>query len=282
MAIHAPREIVETVVRSAGDKARLPVPRYLALAFLGGAYIALGALLSLVVGGGFPAMATRNPVWPKLLMGAVFPVGLMMVAIAGAELFTGNTAYFSAARYARRISPSGLLRNWALVYAGNFVGALFVAFLAYSSGVLAAEPWRSFAAHLGEVKTSADLMTVFWKGVACNWFVAVAMWQATAAKDVVGKVIGVWFPVMAFVTLGFEHCVANMFFLPVAMALGAPISPSDALLHNLLPATLGNIVGGGLLVGALYAFIYRPQDSMPPIRGLEELPEEAPVGIAGS
>lgn len=283
MAYNPPKEIVVNVVRSAGDKARIPIGRYLALAFLGGAYIALGGLLAVYVGGGLAGLGKENPAIPKLLMGAVFPVGLMMVAIAGAELFTGNTAYFSAAVSARKSSYRDLLKNWALVYAGNFVGALFVAWLAVQTGVLTAGPWKDFIGHLAETKTSAPFFAVLLKGVVCNWLVALAMWQAMAAKDVAGKVLGIWFPVMTFVTLGFEHCVANMFFIPAAMMAGAPISLGAFLLNNLLPATLGNILGGGLLVGALYAFAFRPQDEMPPVRGLEETPrEQIPVGLPGS
>lgn len=277
MSYQSPKEVVQAVVRAAGDKDRMPVGRYMALAFLGGAYIALGGLLALAVGGGIPGLAKENPGLPKLLMGAVFPVGLMMVAIAGGELFTGNTAYFSAAVQSRWLQPRQLLRNWALVYSGNFLGALFVAFLAATTGVLSTGNWHEFTVHLAELKTSAPFLTVFLKGIACNWFVAIAMWHAYAAKDIAGKVLGIWFPVMAFVTLGFEHCVANMFFIPAAMMLGAPITLGQFLIGNLLPATLGNIVGGGVLVGGLYAFAYRPQDDLPPVKGLEEEPARSLV-----
>lgn len=270
MAYNTPPEVVQAIVRNAGDKARLSTSRIWVLAFLGGAYIALGGLLALFLGGGVPAMANGNPALPKFFMGAVFPVGLMMVAISGAELFTGNTAYFSAAVSHGRVSLKDLARNWTLVYLGNFVGALFVAVLAVTTHVLGTAPWNAFLSHLAETKTSGDFLTVFMKGVGCNWFVALAMWQAAAAKDIVGKIFAIWFPVMAFVTLGFEHCVANMFFLPVAMMQGAPITLQALLVGNLLPATLGNIFGGAILVGGAYAYCYRPNPDLPPLRGLEE------------
>jgi formate/nitrite transporter len=280
MSYNPPKEIVPMVVRNAVDKDHIALPRLLALAFLGGAYIALAGLLAVFVAGGVPGLGAGNPVLPKLFMGAVFPLGLMLVAIAGAELFTGNTAYFSAAVLDGKLRVRDLLRNWGFVYVGNFVGALFVAaVLGVMTGVLAPEPWRGFLNHLAETKTSAPFLTVFCKAIGCNWLVALAMWQAYAAKDVAGKVFGIWFPIMAFVVLGFEHCVANMFFIPTAMMMGAPISMERFLVGNLLPATLGNIVGGGLLVGSFYWYAYRNVPSLPIPMDLQPTPDQERLGV---
>lgn len=257
MDFNSPKQIVAVVSKSAQIRSNNKISVTLVLAFLGGAYIALGGLLSVVVGGGFPAMSAVNPAMSKLLMGITFPIGLILVAIAGAELFTGSTAYFIPPVASRKLSIRDLLKNWGLVYFGNFIGAIFVAFfIAYLTGILSSSPWKEFIIDIAVKKTSAPFYKIFLKGMACNWFVALAMWLAYASNHISGKVIGIWFPIMSFVTLGFEHCVANMFFIPTGILLGASISPVEFLIQNLIPATLGNIVGGAFLVGGLYWFAY--------------------------
>ena len=257
MNFNSPKQIVEVVGLSAQARTNNSISTTLILAFLGGAYIALGGLLAIVIGGGVPGLAEGNPAVSKFLMGATFPVGLMLVAIAGGELFTGSTAYFIPPVVSGRLKVGQMLRNWGLVYLGNFVGALFVAyFVGYLTGTLTAEPWKEFTINIANVKTTAPFYKVFFKGMACNWFVALAMWLAYASNHISGKILGIWFPIMAFVAMGFEHCVANMFFIPSAMLLGAPISWSDFIVNNLIPATLGNIAGGSILVGLLYWYAY--------------------------
>lgn len=253
MNFNSPKQIVEVVGLSAHARSSNSITTTLILSFLGGAYIALGGLLAIVIGGGVPSLAEANPAISKLLMGITFPVGLMLVAVAGGELFTGSTAYFIPALFDKKVSIAEMLRNWGLVYAGNFVGALFVALvIGYLTGTTSAEPWKSFTINIATVKTSAPFLKVFFKGIACNWFVALAMWLAYASNHISGKIVGIWFPIMAFVAMGFEHCIANMFFIPSAMLLGAPISWTTFVVNNLIPATLGNIVGGSILVGFLY------------------------------
>lgn len=257
MNFNSPKQIVEVVGLSAQARTRNSTSTTLVLAFLGGAYIALGGLLAIVIGGGVPGISAENPGISKFLMGATFPVGLMLVAIAGGELFTGNTAYFIPPVASGRLKLAQMLRNWGLVYLGNFFGALFVAyFVGYLTGALTAEPWKEFTINIANVKTTAPFYKVFFKGMACNWFVAIAMWLAYASNHISGKILGIWFPIMAFVAMGFEHCIANMFFIPSAMLLGAPITWGDFIVNNLIPATLGNIAGGSILVGLLYWYAY--------------------------
>lgn len=258
MSYNTSKQIVEIVSEAAKTKASTSVPKTLVLAFMAGAYIAIGGLLSLMIAGGVPGLAAENPGLQKLLMGAAFPVGLMLCAIAGADLFTGNTAYFMPPVLSGKLPVWSMFRNWIIVYAGNFIGALFVAFfLAYLTGVLHSSPWIDTVYKIAEVKTTAPFYKVFLKGVGANWLVALAMWMAYAAKDTTGKMLGIWFPVMAFVTIGFEHSIANMFFIPVAIFNDAPILWSDFFINNLIPATLGNIAGGSLLVGLLYWYVYK-------------------------
>lgn len=257
MGYYTSKEIIHRVYDAAVMRANTPVNKTLALAFLAGAYISLGGLLAVIISGGSPGLEASNPGLQKFLMGAAFPIGLMLCAVAGADLFTGNTAYFIPPVLSKKLTVQDMLKNWTLVYVGNFVGAIFVAyFLTYQTDLLAKGPWLDAIYHLAEKKTSASFFKVFLKGVGANWFVALAMWMAYAGKDVISKLIGIWFPVMAFVTIGYEHSIANMFFIPTAIFYGSPVTWSQFIIDNLIPATLGNIAGGAILVGAFYWYIY--------------------------
>ena len=258
MAVKNPEELVKQAEIAALKRHNTSSLKTLILAFLAGSYIALGGLLSILVGGGMPEIALANPGISKFAMGAVFPLGLILCVIAGADLFTGNTAYFIPPLISRSLKFRDLLRNWSLVYIGNFVGALFIGYiLTYQAGVLNQYPWNESLINLAEAKVNLSFLTVFIKGIGANWLVALAVWLAFAAHDVTGKIIAIWFPVMAFVVMGFEHSVANMYFIPTAIFHGADISWSSFIFNNLIPATLGNIVGGSLLTGGIYALVYK-------------------------
>ncbi len=258
MNYYLPRELVARATDNAVLRTETSVSNTLILSFLAGAYIALGGLLAVMIGGGAPGITDGNPGIQKLLMGAVFPLGLIVCSIAGADLFTGNTAYFVPPVLSGRLKVHQMLRNWSLVYAGNFVGALFVAyFMAYLTGLFESSPWNESSFAIADAKIGNPFYKTFLKGVGANWLVALAMWLSFASKDVVGKIVAIWFPVMAFVAMGFEHSVANMFFIPVAMFYGAPVSWSEFFVSNLIPSTLGNIVGGGGMVGLLYWRVYK-------------------------
>lgn len=260
MSYNTPKQIVEIVSDVAKAKAATSTSKTLILAFLAGAYIAIGGLLAVIIGGGIPGIAAENPGIQKFLMGAAFPIGLMLCTIAGADLFTGNTAYFIPPVMDKKLSVFSLLRNWTLVYLGNFAGALFVAyFMVTLTGVFAKSPWLDSIYTIADVKTTAPFYKVLLKGVGANWLVALAMWFAYAAKDVTAKMLGIWFPVMAFVAIGYEHSIANMFFIPAAIFNGAPVTWTDFIINNLIPATLGNIIGGSFLVGFLYWLVYKEE-----------------------
>lgn len=256
-AFHSPAETVQVVNHTAEAKDKTPAKKLFVLALLAGGYIAMGSLLALIVGGAMPGLAQSNPGLQKFFFGAVFPLGLILCAVAGAELFTGNTAYFVPSVLSKRMSIKVPLKNWSIVYIGNFIGSLIVAyFLVYLTGALLNSPSVDSAINIAIAKTSNPFYKTFLKGIACNWMVALAMWLAYAAKDITGKILGIWFPVMAFVAMGFEHCVANMFFIPVAIFHGADITWMDFIVKNLIPATLGNIVGGALFVGTSYWYVF--------------------------
>ena len=259
-----------------------------ALGFLAGAYIAFGALLSEIVAGGLSSGTITSPdgaIWKialpaglvKLAAGAVFPVGLMLVVIAGAELFTGNCMFAPIASSAGSPAFKGLAVNWSIVYIANLIGSLFVAFLlAYKCGFFNAMPWAGWAATVANTKCGLDFTTAFLRGIGCNWLVCLAIWLAISADDIAGKILAIWFPIMAFVTIGFEHSVANMFFIPLGIfvandpATASSLAAANVntasligstgwynfLVTNLLPVTFGNIVGAALFVAAIYWYVY--------------------------
>lgn len=255
--INTPKEIAVEFCKSGIYKANLPFSRFILLALLGGVFIAFGGLLAVVVAGGMPTIMVANPGLVKFISGAMFPIGLIMVSIAGADLFTSDCTAMVLPILQREIGVKQLLKVWLWAYIFNFIGAIFVAyFMAHKAGLLSSEPWNSYIHTLATRKVDMSFGTIFLKGIGANWLVCLGAWMGFAAKDVVGKVIGIWIPVMLFVTLGYEHSIANMFFIPAAIFSGAEISWYQFVVINLIPATLGNIVGGAGFVGCLYWYVY--------------------------
>ena len=251
-------------------KANGNVWKILLLAVLAGAYIAFGAQASTMVSFNLTADAATVGLG-KLVSAAVFPVGLMMVVLCGAELFTGNCLMITGV-LDRKIKVSGILSNWAIVYLGNMIGSLLLVLFISVSGL-----WETGGGLLGAavIKTAATKVGLgfgkaFVLGILCNWLVCLAVWMATGARDTIGKIFSIWFCIALFVMSGFEHSVANMYFIPAGMAAsandafvqlaGVDISSLDAggfLIGNLLPVTLGNIAGGALFVGVIYWTVHR-------------------------
>lgn len=257
MNYYKPKEAVQEFALSGIYKSSLPVSKFIILAILGGAFIAFGGLLSVIVAGGIPGVGEVNPGLVKFTAGALFPVGLIMVSLTGADLFTSDCAGLTYPLLQRKIKAATFCKLLLLSYVFNFAGAQIVAFLLSSEvGLLDKDPWQVYLHTYSEAKVNQDFLKVFIKGIGANWLVCLGMLMGYAAKDVMGKCIGIWIPVMLFVTLGYEHSIANMFFIPAAIYTGADILWCDFLLRNLLPATLGNLVGGGLLVGCAYYYIY--------------------------
>ncbi|TAD92370.1 MAG: formate/nitrite transporter family protein [Bacteroidetes bacterium] len=225
MNFYTPSEIAVQFCKAAQAKNALSNSKIWVFSVLGGAFIALGGLLALAVVGGMPQVAATNPGITKLLFGTLFPLGLIMVVMGGAR---------------------------------NFFGALIVAyFFAHQTGIFNSDPWHAAAVNISIHKVEHSFWVTFIKGVLANWLVCMAVWLGYAAKDVGGKALLLWFPVMGFVVLGMEHSVANMFFIPTSMLLGAPISMYQFLVQNMLPATLGNIVGAVLFVALPYWYMFK-------------------------
>lgn len=257
MNYSSPSDITSDFSKSAVQKTQQPFAKQVIYSIIGGAFVSMGGLLAIIVAGGMPEVAAANPGITRFIFGAVFPVGLIMILIGGAQLFTSDCAVLPYGYLNGKLSLKKLLQVWSTVYFSNFIGAAMIAyFFAYKAEVLTAEPWKTFTINLATLKTTAPFLKIFIKAIGANWLVCMAVWMAYAAKDVTGKILAIWFPVMCFVVLGLEHSIANMFFIPVAMLFGAPISWYDFMISNLVPATLGNIAGGVVFVALYYWFIF--------------------------
>mmetsp|Transcript_40630 Transcript_40630/g.73003 ORF Transcript_40630/g.73003 Transcript_40630/m.73003 type:complete len:389 (-) Transcript_40630:351-1517(-) len=216
---------------------------------LGGAFIAMGGMFSNIIAGGCPGLAATNPGLQKLIGGATFPFGLVMVCLTGVELVTSTFSTVGAAWLAGSLRGNNLRAslNVVHIYLTNFLGALIIAGLAVGSGVLDHDPYKAYSISLAEHKVHQEFHTAVIRGIMCNWLVSLAIFLAFAAQDVTGKVLAIWFPICAFVATGMDHCVANMFNLPCGLMLGADFTIGEMFTHNLIPVTIGNIIGSQLV-----------------------------------
>lgn len=230
-------------------KAHLPVMQMFVLAILAGAFIGFGAAAYTAVMTG--ADASFGP--SRLLGGLVFSLGLILVIVGGAELFTGNALMIMAA-VERKITLRRMLRSWGIVYMGNFVGAAGLAVVFGFSGLLEGAMGATATA-IPEIKASLLPMEAFIRGALCNMLVCLAIWLTFAARSAAGKILGILWPISAFVLLGLEHSVANMYFFPQGWMVGSNVTISDAL-SNLVWVSLGNIAGGAGGVALAYRFAF--------------------------
>ena len=249
---YSPREIAQRVSAVGVEKVGLPLPTLVLLGLLGGAFIGLGAMMfTLVASDPSPGFAVS-----RLLGGLAFSLGLLLVVVAGAELFTGNNLIVMAWA-SGRVGTGALLRNWAVVCVANFVGAAVLACLVWLSGHAGLNDGRVGAAavQIATAKAQLPLVEAFFRAVLCNALVCMAVWMAMGGRSVADKAVAIVFPVTAFVASGFEHSVANMYLYPLALLLGAPVSV-EHIAVNLLSVIAGNIVGGAVLVAGIYWVVY--------------------------
>jgi formate transporter len=264
MSYKDPRGIAKAGIETGVKKAKLSWDKAIVAGFLAGAYIAFGALLAITVSSGMDP-----EIWgtlPTFFTGAVFALGLILVIIAGSELLTGNMALVPLAAYSGRVPVRRLFENFGWVMLGNLLGSLFVAyFLAVETGVITAELQLERLTDIAMAKGVEETeWQIFLRALGCNWLVCLAVWMALAAEDVAGKVLAIFFPIMAFVAMGFDHVVANMFFLPAAIFADVPgIGWGDAL-HNWVFAFLGNLVGAAIFVAGAYWYLYARDAGAPP------------------
>lgn len=247
---YRPAEIARRIEDAGVDKAGLPLLSLCTLGMLAGFFIALGAMFYLSVLAG--ADAGYGPV--RLAAGVAFSLGLILVIVGGAELFTGN-ALIVMAWVDGLVTLSALLRNWGIVYVANLAGAGLAVILAVGAG-LHEEPIGRVAIAAAAKKVALSNVELFARGILCNALVCLAVWLSFAARDIAGKLCAIIVPIAAFVALGFEHSIANMFLLPFVKVAGATLALSD-ILRNLAWVTLGNVIGGGGGVAMTYWAAYR-------------------------
>lgn len=249
-----PAALYEGAVAAGALKASASFSKIFKLGVVAGCHIAFGAYLAISVGGACPGIASSNPGLQKIIFGAFgLPFGLIMTLTSGAELFTGNTALVTAALAEGKTTTKDLAKNWIASYLGNFVGSVLLAYLAFKSGTLGTGP---AAATIAAAKCSMAWDVAFVRGVLCNWLVCMAVYMASGCSSMIGKMTAVWFPISAFVALGLDHSIANMFIIPLGMLRGAEITIGQMFMKNLIPVTLGNIVGGALCVMAPFGTTY--------------------------
>jgi len=245
-----PKEIADKIVDAGIQKSKLTAFKMLLLGILAGMFIALAGVGSIL----------GNAHGGKLIGALIFPVGLIMVVIAGSELFTGNNLMVMSL-FKKKITIRKLLKNWLLVYIGNFIGAVIIALLAVYSGALnsASETVISTATN----KIDLSFIEALIRGILCNILVCLAVWMATSAETTIGKIAAIFGPIMLFVLCGFEHSVANMFYGPAGIIMSIEngianegLNIGSFLLSNLLPVTIGNIIGGAGVIGCSYFLIY--------------------------
>lgn len=261
---YLPREIAEKIATVGVTKAHLSFLQTAMLGMCAGGFIGLGALYFTLVA----SDASLGFAATRVLGGLVFGLGLILVVVAGAELFTGNNL-MAMAWADRKITTAELLRNWVIVYAANGVGAAGLALVVYlaNHGAMNGGAVGMTYVKIAAAKTALPFWEAFFKGVLCNLLVCLAVWIAMAGHSVVDKILAIVFPISAFVAAGFEHSIANMYFIPLGLLLSDSVTlPASVnvsglswggFLASLVPVTLGNIVGGSGMVAAVYYVIYR-------------------------
>lgn len=268
-----PAEITDCTIQAAESKAAGSIGKLMVLGILAGAFIAFAA-----EGSNMAAfnLLSRPETYGlgKALAGAIFGTGLMLVVLAGGELFTGNTLMLAAV-LDRKITVGKMLRNWGIVYLGNFIGSILIAYMMANSGLFAcgADGLGAVTLKIAVYKVGLSFTEGFFLGIMCNWLVCLAVWIAAGAETMAGKILAIFFPIWLFITSGFEHSVANMYYIPAGIlakanpVFGEILGISQEVLHslnwgsflvnNLIPVTLGNIVGGGVFVGMAYWYAYK-------------------------
>ena len=263
-----PADILERILESAEVKSKMPLKRLIIFGIFAGVYIAFaGAGANMA---SFNLLANPETFGlGKILSGTIFTAGLIMVILGGAELFTGNTTMLAAVVH-RRITLSSMLKNWVIVYICNLIGGVLIAFMvSYSGGLGAGDGMLgAMTVRIAAGKVNMNFGQALVSGIMCNWLVCMAVWLSTGAQTTVGKIFSIFFPIWLFVTAGFEHCVANMFFIPAGIfakeselflsisGIGSEdlsnLTWGGMLVNNMLPVTVGNIIGGAVCVAMGY------------------------------
>jgi formate transporter len=223
---------------------------------MGGCYVGFGGLLALSVAGNMAGSRLSDPGLVKFTFAALFPVNLLLIVMTSGQLFTGNSATVSAAKWEGMVEWRELWKSLFVSLLGNVIGCGAFAYTAHYAGCLTGGT-AALAVSTAVSKCAGAFLPTLIKGILCNWMVSLALFMANASNDLPGKMIGCWFPVSTFLGIGLEHSVANLFILPCAMLLGAKLTLRDIVVKNLIPVLLGNFIAGSLVVAASYSYQYR-------------------------
>ncbi|MGA2161116.1 MAG: formate/nitrite transporter family protein [Methanoregula sp.] len=287
MVFHPPVAVVAKAGDAGKYKVGLPTWNLIVRGFMAGAYIAMGGALATVCSTGIMASdatlryGTASAGFAQLILGAVFPVGLIIIVLTGAELFTGDAMLAPMAAFIHKVSWAQVINLWVWVYIGNLIGSIIFAYImAYgpfvsfdSTGAATVTAFGTRAIAIASAKVSyvgmLGMWSAFLKAIACNWLVNLAILLGICADDLIGKFFGIWFPIMAFVSSGFEHSVANMYFIPAGILtqgfitdptkINAGLTWVTMWTNNLIVVTIGNIVGGLFFVGVIYWVAFRKE-----------------------
>ncbi|GFF63363.1 hypothetical protein CNMCM6936_001651 [Aspergillus lentulus] len=269
---HAPADVAQFVANAGVSKGNMRLDKVFFSAF------SAGCLLAFACG---TALSTNTTAWfqenaPGLIRtisALVFPYGLCMIILTGADLCTGSFMFTTIAALQRKLPWYKMLLHWFVTFWGNLAGSLFVVAIIFGYGnVFAADPYKSeVIAFATKKQLTPDFHHIFLRGIGCNWLVCLACFLGVQGRDLASKVVGVWFPTFAFVSLGFDHVVANMTFIPMAIWLGAPkITVGLYIWKGIIPTLLGNIIGGGLFVGTYYWYMYLLSGEMVTLNGMHK------------
>lgn len=267
LALQSPAGIYMTIAEVGGKKAQLPPMKTLVMGIVAGVYIGFGGMLAFSVLSNMPGLLSTNPGLAKLISASVFPLGLSIITILGAELYTGNTAALPVAIFEGKATIGQLCKNWFFSYIGNVIGSLAFFWLVCQTGVFNN---TTVLPNVAAAKTSLDLGTLLARSMICNWLVNIAVWMAASSSTLPGKLMGLWMPITAFVAVGLEHSVANMFIIPLGSSVGGGFIPTlNMWLTNIIPVSIGNTIAG--LVFATYMSYFhgalgRSKDAPKPAR----------------
>jgi len=254
--LETPQDAFQILANKGKANAEASAIKTFVSAFLGGSYVGMGGMLSLAVAGQMGGVAASNPGMTKLVFAILFPVNLLLCLQAGGQLFTGNTAYMSAALCEKKVQLKSLLRSWFISFWGNLLACSTFAFLCKYCGVLAGGA-AEMAVKTFASKTSLAFGPLVVRAILCNWLVCLAVYLSMQARDMTGKYLSILLPISTFVAIGFEHSVANMFLLPAGLLCsdgGATLG--SAIFRNLIPVSIGNALSGSLMVGATFSFMF--------------------------
>ena len=243
----SPVEVSKYIITASETKSNLTTLNTMLLAIMAGIYIGFGGFGYILIG---QTLGSIDVGVMKFLGASVFPVGLMLVMFTGSELFTGDTM-MTMAVMDKRITFAKMMRTLVLVYLGNLIGSVILAYAIVKSGMISG-PIEEYVIKIATGKMSIGFGAAITRGILCNILVVLGVWFAYAAQDIGSKVWGIWFPVMLFVLAGFEHSVANMFFLPLARFSGMDLSWTSMWTDNLIPVTIGNVIAGAIIIPVVY------------------------------